>query len=209
MSKKINKKAPEKKKKPVKIKPVKRKLKWKGEPATSSNSVPLKSLSLEDQKIIGYSSNPNHSAKLLTDPQEIAKESKPDYQGLKTSDFEAALKSNGQMSDTEAIEIAKKGTKCIVEKVPFDGDRFAGKVESDTIPVEDMIAWVTTLLTNGSSESNFDTILKKFFNFRLAQLSLTELIVLRYNIDKTINERAMPPKDIAPGDDLRDEFKVG
>jgi hypothetical protein len=202
MSKKINKKAPEKKKKPVKIKPVKRKLKWKGEPATSSSSVPLKSLSLEDQKRIGYSSYPGLSARLLNDPEEIAKESKPDYKGFKKAEFDAAIKASGQFTDDEIA-----ANKDLIKTI--DLNELALKVEADTIPVEDMIAWVTTLLTNGSSESNFDTILKKFFNFRLAQLSLTELIVLRYNIDKTINERAMPPKDIAPGDDLRDEFKVG
>lgn len=202
MSKKITKKAPTKKKKTVKIKPIKKKPIWKGEEATSLNSVPLKSLSLEDQKLIGYSSDIYNPPHLLGNPEDIAKESKPDFEGLKTSDFEAALRSTGQLTDIEVDAIKHKFPK-------FDMDTFADNINLNDVPVEDMINWVTTLLTKGSSTSNFDTVLKKFFNFRLAQLSLNELIVLRYNIDKTINEKAMPSEDISPGDDLRDEFKVG
>lgn len=202
MSKKINKKTPTKKKKQLKIKPVKKKQTWKGEEATFSSSVPLKSLSLEDQKTIEYSSNASLLAPLLNDPEEIAKESNPDFQGFKTSDFEAALKATGQLTDIE-IEANK-------QKFPkFDMDKFADNINLNDVPVEDMVTWVTCLLTNNSSTSSFDTVLKKFFNFRLGQLSLNELIVLRYNIDKTINEKAMPPEDISPGDDSQDALIVG
>jgi hypothetical protein len=156
-----------------------------GNGATSSNSVPLGKLSKEDQKIISWSSSPDIR---IDDPKE-------------KEEFEAALKANGQPTDAE-IELKKSGFS-------IDLDKFALVVEEDKIPVEDMIKWVTSIITKGSCDNSFNSILEKFFKFRLNQLSLTELVVLRYNIDDAINKKAMPSKDICPGEDLRDEFKIG
>jgi hypothetical protein len=193
MSKKINKKAPEKKKKPVKIKPVKRKLKWKGEPATCYNSVPWKDLPEDVKKALDptYGS----AATLLDDPKELAKESDPDYKGFKKSDFDAAIKASGQFTDDEIA-----ANKDLIKTI--DLNEFALKVEADEIPVDEMLKWVTCLLSHGSSKNSFYEITDKIFNFRLGQMGLAQLITLRHNIDKSILEMALPKKEVSPGDEI-------
>jgi hypothetical protein len=182
MSKKNTKKTQTKM--PVKNKPIKKKPNWKGEEATFSSSVSLKSLSIEDQKMIGYSSGPYQSARLLNDPEEIAKESKPDYQGLKTSDFEAALRSTGQMTDEELLENKHKFQ-------PFDADKFTEVVENDTIPFEEMMTYIASLFVGSTDTKSFDVIVSKFFNFHLRKMDLKELIILKYRVEQLINKQAI------------------
>jgi hypothetical protein len=201
VSKKINSKKKPASKKPTSKKPLKKKLKWKGEPATSSNSVPWKDIPDDVKKELDptYGS----AATLIDDPKELAKEADPEYKGFKKEDFEAALRSTGQMTDAEVV--ANK------HKLPmFDIDKFAEKVDADEIPVEDMIAWVACLLSNSSSKNSFEQITEKMFYFRLNQMTLSQLIVLKHRIDQNILEKVMPKKDICPGDQATiDDFKVG
>lgn len=202
MSKKINKKPPTKKKKPVKIKPVKKKTSWKGEPATSYNSVPFKDLPDDVKKVLDPTYGP--AATTLDDPKELAKESSPDYKGFKKSDFDAAIKASGQFTDDEIA-----ANRDLIKTV--DLNAFALKVEADEVPVDEMLKWVTCLLSHGSSKNSFYEITDKIFNFRLGQMGLAQLITLRYNIDKTILEMAMPKKETSPGDEIPifKEFNVG
>lgn len=101
------------------------------------------------------------------------------------------LKSTGQMTDDEVSDMVSRGNW---KQHIVDHNTLSKKISMEDVPFDQMMAWVTTLISDGSENKSFDDVIKKFFNFHLGQLDVESLLTVQYDIETRIKKLVMGKK---------------
>jgi len=152
----------------------------------ASSSIPYSKLSQEDKALVDQHGTQT-TGFLMTNKK--IKKTKKGKGSLTDEDFNKALTENGQITDEQAVEIGKKEIQYI--KKNFSSlDEFTQLV-TDDVPFDQMIGWVTSLMTGGSENKSWSDVIDKFFNFRLGQMNLNELMVHKYKLEELIKSNVV------------------
>jgi hypothetical protein len=143
---------------------------------TKGNSTPFNKLPKADQEFIN-----KHNSNL--------KQTVPPNDKVFTSDvYDKHFTQTGQLTDEQISKIPKQNYKNFFIGI----DAFAKKIKND-VPFEEMVGYLTTMFVSDSKNKSFDDIISKFFKFKLGQMDLKELVVLKIEIDNIIAQKVKEP----------------